>query len=51
MNNSVSIEDIENIFQSLLTGIIPDRGLFTIAVGIEFQLNEIGRHIKGRGNI
>ena len=39
-------DDIEHIFQSLRTGIVPDRGLFTIAVGIEKQLEEIKRHIE-----
>lgn len=53
MKHQITEDDIDHIFQSLRTGIVPDRGLFMIAVGIEQQLNEIERHInfvkKGEG--
>ncbi len=53
MKSSITKENIEHIFQSLRSGIVPDRGLFTISVGIEPQLKEIDRHIeivrKGEG--
>jgi hypothetical protein len=39
----LSQRDIEHIFEKLRSGVVPERGLETFAVGIEQQRKEIHR--------
>lgn len=42
----MSIKDIEHIFERLRSGVVPERGLETFAVGIDKQRTEIHRQLK-----
>ena len=42
----MSERDIEHIFERLRSGVVPERGLETFAVGIEKQRSEIHRQLK-----
>jgi hypothetical protein len=43
---AISKKDIEHIFERLRSGVVPERGLETFAVGIERQRTEIQRQLK-----
>lgn len=42
----MSIKDIEHIFERLRSGVVPERGLETFAVGIDKQRTEINRQLQ-----
>lgn len=42
----MSIKDIEHIFERLRSGVVPERGLETFAVGIDKQKTEINRQLQ-----
>jgi P-loop Domain of unknown function (DUF2791) len=42
----MSIKDIEHIFERLRSGVVPERGLETFAVGIDKQRTEIHRQLQ-----
>jgi hypothetical protein len=46
----LSKRDIEHIFEKLRSGVVPERGLETFAVGIEQQRAEIHRQLKLAGD-
>lgn len=46
----LSERDIEHIFEKLRSGVVPERGLETFAVGIEQQRAEIHRQLKLAGD-
>jgi len=44
--STLSTREIENIFEALRKGLVPERGLDAFAVGIEMQRNEIHRQLE-----
>src|SRR4051794_17380224 len=47
---ALSRRDVEHIFERLRSGVVPERGLDTFAVGIERQRTEIGRMLELAGS-
>jgi len=43
---AISEKDIEHVFERLRSGVVPERGLETFAVGIDTQRTEIHRQLK-----
>lgn len=44
--STLSKREIENIFEALRKGLVPERGLEAFAVGIEMQRNEVHRQLE-----
>jgi hypothetical protein len=47
---SITVRDVEHVFESLRKGLVPERAIDTFAVGVEKQRNELHRQLEMIGN-